>query len=93
MMSDEARQQRIQVWAVLNGLAVSLRRIGEYEIEHGEAAAQRALLDYLGPTTTRNIAQARRLIVEVLERHDPTIMDHLEELSDGLVPYLNGPAT
>lgn len=92
-MSDEERRQLIQAWAVLNGLAVSLRRIGEYELEFGAEAAQRALSTYIGPTMVQNIAQARRLIVEVLEQHEPTIMNRLEEIGDSLEPYWDGPAT
>lgn len=87
-------EQLLEVWKVLETLTVSLRRLGEFELSYGEEQAKAALDEYVNPALSQRIARARRLIIEVMARHDPAIMDRLEELSvrDAGIGYWSGPS-
>jgi hypothetical protein len=83
----------IEIWKVLEILTVSSDRIGHFWLEHGEDAAKDAIHQYMGPRMSGKLAQARSLIISVMENHDPAIMDRLEELSDNEAEmgYWDGP--
>jgi hypothetical protein len=92
-MDDEDKQNLIEVWKVLEMLTVSIDRIGHFQSVKGDAAGNDALLAFIGPDVARMIAQARRLAVNVLEKHIPTIHEELENLVENEVEmkYWNGP--
>ena len=83
----------IEIWKVLELLTVSSNRVGHFWLEHGEDAAKEALHQYMGPPIFRKLAQARKLIISVMENYDPAIMDRLEELADNEAEmgYWDGP--
>jgi hypothetical protein len=87
-------EQLIPIWKVLEDLTVSLDRLGEYERIHGQEAAKAALHAYVTPALSQNIAQARHVLVSILEKHDSSLMDYLERLADdeATIGYWDGPA-
>lgn len=86
-------EQLIPIWKVLENLTVSLDRLGEYERIHGQEAARAALQAYINPALFQKIAQARHILVSLLEKHDPNLMDYLERLADNetTIGYWDGP--
>jgi hypothetical protein len=98
MSTSDSRHQTdlyrlIEIWKVLEILTVSSGRMGHFWLEHGEEAAKEALHQYMGPAMFEKIAQARSLIISVMENYDPAIMNRLEELADNEAEmgYWDGP--
>ncbi len=96
-MSDDTviqadRESLVEVWKVLENVTVSLDRLGTYRRIHGEAAAQDAILEYFDPSLFQQITQARGLLVTILEKHDPGMLDQLEQLStnEAAIGYWDG---
>lgn len=83
----------IEIWKVLEVLTVSLDRIGEYEVAHGEDHARAALTNYMGPAMYERIAQARARMLSLLQGCSPSMMDHLEEMAEdeAELGYWRGP--
>ena len=86
-------EQLIPIWNVLENMTVSLDRLGEYERIHGEEAAKAALHAYINPELCWKIAQARQVLVSILEEHDSSLLDYLERLTDDEenIGYWDGP--
>ena len=86
-------EQLVPIWNVLENLTVSLDRLGEYERIHGQEAAKAALHAFVNPALFQKIAQARHMLVSILEKHDPSLMDYLERLADDEtnIGYWDGP--
>ena len=99
MNEDELHQTNlnrlIEIWKVLEILTVSLDRMGEFWRVYGEDAAKEALHQYMGPAMFRNIAQARDLILTIIETYDPSMLDQLEEMANNetAMAYWGGPNT
>ena len=79
-MSQTEMDKLLEVWKVLETLTVSLDRMGWFSHAHGEEQAKDALHEYMSPALVKRMAHARRLIIEVMEVHDPEVMDRLEAL-------------
>jgi hypothetical protein len=92
-MDQDETEKLIEVWKVLHVLTVSMRRIGEYWLEHGEEAAKEAMHQFMGPPISEQLVHARRLISDVLENHDPTVGDRLEAMAEdeAAMGYWDGP--
>jgi hypothetical protein len=89
----DEREKLVEVWKVLEVLTVSLDRLGMYQVFNGEEAAKEALHRFIGPAISEKIADARYLMVSILESRDPKIGDRLEEMAENEqeMGYWNGP--
>lgn len=83
-MQEENIEKLIDVWKVLEALTVSMDRMGSYWIGHSEQAKLTfdALSEYLSPDMVGRIADARRLVVDILESEAPNEVDHIEKLAE-----------
>lgn len=71
----------VKIWSVLEVLTVSLDRLGHLWLAEGEDPAKNALLQFMGPAMSQQISAARTAAVLLLERVDPSIIEHIEALT------------
>jgi hypothetical protein len=85
-ITDKSQQnvipQLVEVWRVLESLTVSLDRLGMYQLHVGERRAQEALDRYMNPAMFQRIANARRILVTLIEELDETMAEELERLAE-----------
>jgi hypothetical protein len=95
LLSDEGSQQEklIEVWKLLEALAVSMDRMGHYWRIHGEEVAKEAIHDYMGPAMSVRIAHARSLLLDILGTDNPDIGNRLERIAEDEdeIGYWQGP--
>ncbi len=92
-MEPDDIEKLIEVWRVLNVLTVSTDRLSEYWRVHGEEAAKEAIVNFTGPRMSAQIANARALMADVLEKQDPTMAERLDAMGEDEVEldYWDGP--
>ena len=92
-MDQDETEKLIEVWKVLHVLTISMRRIGEYWLEHGEEAAKEAMHQFMGPPIANQLSEARHIISTFLEDHDPTISARLDVMAEdeAAMGYWDGP--
>jgi len=81
----DAQSDLLEIWKVLEVLTVSLDRLGEFELIHGEGPAKEALHRFMGPGQCSKIAHTRKLMTELLINCDPALDKLTEELAENEV--------
>lgn len=72
----------VETWKVLNGLTVSMRRIGQLWITQNQEVAAKALQEYMNPYMFEQIAASRRRIYDLLNKYDTNTKEKLDSLPE-----------
>jgi hypothetical protein len=93
MVEPDDIEKLIEVWRVLEAWTVSMDRLSEYWVAQGEAVAKEEIVKFAGPRMNAQLAHARSLMVEVLEKRDPAIAARLDSMAEdeAVIGYWNGP--
>jgi|GEM_PF-2579529 len=83
----------IEIWKVLEMITGSMRRLGHYQLSQGEDAAKDAIHSFMGPVVFRKVANARTLIVSIIEGCDSNMSILLDSLAEDKndIGYWEGP--